>query len=258
MSLGYPGAFVTANVNTLIDELHGCHTVSSQQAISDGRNEPPGIKNGCTQTIASDRWNPRTMLASRTMVTYGRLFLCESWHGRHGQSRLLDRLGHVASEIMSGSHVASHNVGSTGKLFSRARSRAPSSLIFLMPMARTTVREHFVVRRVQRGKQGCGSMTSIIVGHAVSGATKITVRRQLRNISVFSERSRRTCPRTWRCTSSWTTTPRTNTFESGTGSQHGHDSMCTSRRPIPLGSIRWRSGSIASHNKPFAAGPFVA
>jgi len=31
-----------------------------------------------------------------------------------------------------------------------------------------------------------------------------------------------------------------------------HDSICTSLRPMPPGSIRWRSGSTASRSKPFA------
>ena len=80
----------------------------------------------------------------------------------------------------------------------------------------------------------------------------------IRNIWVFSERLRRTCQRTWRCTSSWTITPRTSICESNAGSPHDPDSMCTSLRPMPPGSIRWRSGSIASRNKPFAGEPSAA
>jgi hypothetical protein len=38
--------------------------------------------------------------------------------------------------------------------------------IFLMPVTRSTFREHFAVRRIQRGKQRSGSVASIIVGHS--------------------------------------------------------------------------------------------
>ncbi len=39
--------------------------------------------------------------------------------------------------------------------------------IFLMPVARSTLRKHFAVRRVQRRKQRSGSVASIIVCHSL-------------------------------------------------------------------------------------------
>jgi hypothetical protein len=74
----------------------------------------------------------------------------------------------------------------------------------------------------------------------------------IKSIWVFSERLKRTCRRTWRCTLSWIITPRTSICELNAGSPHDHGSTYTSLRPMPPGSIRWRSGSTALHNKPFA------
>ena len=53
-------------------------------------------------------------------------------------------------------------------------------------------------------------------------------------------------------------TPRISIAEFGAGSPRDHDFMCTLLPPMPPGSIRWRSGSIASRNKPYAGEPSAA
>jgi len=53
-------------------------------------------------------------------------------------------------------------------------------------------------------------------------------------------------------------TPRISIAEFGAGSPRDHDFMCTLLPPMPPGSIRWRSGSIASRSKPYAGEPSAA